>query len=42
MLTFSVQIKTPQQVVDDLVSISDKGTFYIVMKGREPGIYTDW
>ena len=35
-------IKTPQQVMDDLVSISNTGTFYIVTKGQEPGIYTDW
>jgi hypothetical protein len=34
--------KTPQQVVADLASVSDIGTFYIVTKGREPGIYTDW
>ena len=35
-------IKTPQQVEADLGSISEMGTFYIVTKGREPGIYTDW
>ena len=35
-------LKTPRQVVIDLASISDTGTFYIVTKGREPGIYTDW
>jgi hypothetical protein len=34
--------KTPQQVVADLASVLDIGTFYIVTKGREPGIYTDW
>jgi hypothetical protein len=35
-------LKTPEQVVADLLSISNVGTFYIVTKGREPGIYTDW
>ena len=35
-------IKTPQEVQADLVSSPDIGTFYIVTKGREPGIYTDW
>jgi hypothetical protein len=34
--------KTPQQVAANLVSIPDMGTFYIITKGREPGIYTDW
>lgn len=39
----SESIKTPQQVTDDLLSISDVGpSFYIVTRGREPGIYTDW
>jgi Caulimovirus viroplasmin len=35
-------IKTPQEIVADLDSILEIGTFYIVTRGREPGIYTDW
>lgn len=35
-------IKTPQQIVADLDSVLEIGTFYIVTRGREPGIYTDW
>lgn len=35
-------IKTPQEVAADLVSVSDIGSFYIITKGREPGIYTNW
>lgn len=35
-------IKTPKEVAADLVSVSNMGSFYIVTKGREPGIYTDW
>ena len=35
-------IKTPQQVEAELVSMLEMGTFYIVTKGREPGVYTDW
>ena len=34
--------RTPEEVASDLDSLPDMGTFYIVTKGREPGIYTDW
>lgn len=34
--------RTPQEVESDLGSSPDMGPFYIVTKGREPGIYTDW
>jgi Caulimovirus viroplasmin len=34
--------RTPQEIGSDLDSFPDTGPFYIVTKGREPGVYTDW